>query len=216
MKNEMEKFINQHASEFDTEIPNSKIWDTIEKNLSETKKQKVFSIRDIYKYCSAAAVFFITITSMYFLCFKNPKIATEVGPDNAKINLVLPQQKIEDTFYNEKQISNENMIALTPEYASNIKQNFKTIQIKQEKLKSETKDNPKLYKRFVEDLKTLDSTYKMLEQQAEYSPNRDIIIQAMMQNLALKSELLARQLTIMNEFKNIKNQQNEKNNTRNM
>ena len=44
--------------------------------------------------------------------------------------------------------------------------------------------------------------------QAETSPNRDVIIKAMMQNLALKAELLARQLSIINEFKNTKNEKN--------
>lgn len=216
MKSKIEKFIQQNAKEFDTETPNAAVWDTVEKNILPQKKQKVFLLKDIFKYSAAAAVFFIVLTSAYFLLRNNKQIERPNTSETANTKPILPNEKKEDSFFTEPQKSIAEVENLIPEYATEANSQYKTIKAKQAKLKSATKDDPNLYKQFTADLKTLDSTYKMLEMQAENSPNRDVIIKAMMQNLALKAELLARQLTITNEIKNNKNKQNEKNNTRNM
>jgi hypothetical protein len=49
----------------------------------------------------------------------------------------------------------------------------------------------------------------MLKRQAAQTPNKDVIIKAMMQNLQLQAELLNRQLMIFNQIKNTKNLKNE-------
>ncbi|HKC36493.1 MAG TPA: hypothetical protein VKB95_10540, partial [Chitinophagaceae bacterium] len=58
---------------------------------------------------------------------------------------------------------------------------------------------------------TLDSSYRLLREQATQSMNGDVIIKAMIQNLQLQSELLGRQLMIIHECKTIKTSKNEKN-----
>ena len=78
---------------------------------------------------------------------------------------------------------------------------FDVIQTRQQELKAATAANPELYKAFISDLQVLDSTYQMLQKQAISTPNRDVIIKAMLQNLKLQSELLYRQLMISNELK---------------
>jgi hypothetical protein len=50
-----------------------------------------------------------------------------------------------------------------------------------------------------------------LREQADQSMNRDVIIKAMIENLKLKSELLGRQLMIINEIQTTKTSKNEKN-----
>ena len=77
-------------------------------------------------------------------------------------------------------------------------------------MKDATADRPELYKQFSNDLRVLDSSYRMLQTQAAQSPNRDVIMKAMIQNLQLQAELLYRQLLISNEIKNNKTQKNEK------
>lgn len=216
MKSKLEKFIQQNAKELNTETPNASVWETIEKNMLPVKKHKAFSLKVIYKYSAAAAIFFVVIISAYFLFVKNKQIETPSASEIAKTNSKFQDYKIEDSILDEKKLNGNKIENLMPEYANEAKQHYKTIEVKQAKLKSATKDDPNLYKQFTADLKILDSTYKMLEIQAETSPNRDVIIKAMLQNLALKAELLARQLAITNEFKNNKNKENEKNNTRNM
>ena len=208
MKSELEKFVSQNAKELDTETPSNKVWDAIEKNIAPAKKEKVFLLKDIYKWSAAAAVLFMLLTTAYFVWVKVPKTVQQGQTELAKIDTVLPPQKVEDTLPNEIQNVPINLATIPPEYVSEAKMIHQTIDVKKEKLKSATKEDPKLCRQFADDLKTLDSTYKMLEMQAETSPNRDVIIKAMMQNLALKAELLARQLSIINEFKNTKNEKN--------
>ena len=49
----------------------------------------------------------------------------------------------------------------------------------------------------------------MLQKQALHTPNRDLIMKAMLQNLQLQAELLYRQLLITNELKQNKQQTND-------
>jgi hypothetical protein len=67
-----------------------------------------------------------------------------------------------------------------------------------------------LYSQFSEDLAALDSSYRVLKTQAVQTPNREVVIRAMLQNLQLQAELLGKQLRILKEFKNTKTGKNEK------
>jgi uncharacterized protein (DUF2237 family) len=126
----------------------------------------------------AAAVVCIVLTSVYFVYVK--------GKDNQGIIAKQPEQQLNN---------------ISPEDKSLLNNEFKIIQTRQQELKAATADNPELYKAFLSDLQVLDSTYQMLQKQAATTPNRDVIIKAMMLNLKLQSELLYRQLMITNEIK---------------
>jgi hypothetical protein len=197
MSSPLEKFMNNNRKDFDSENPSAKVWENIEKNVPVKKNDKVFSIKDIYKWSAAAAVLFIALTSAYFLIIRKPAIEVVVKTEKA----------IDPNTGNQNDIG-----IIAPEFASEAKQFYRIIETKQQELKSMTKDQPNLYNQFAMDLSTLDSSYRVLKNQAAITPNRDVIIKAMMQNLQLQAELLSRQLMIINDFKNTKNQNNEKNN----
>jgi hypothetical protein len=175
MSNKLEQFIQEHRIEFNNDRPSANIWDEIEATLPKKKVAKVVTINTLYKWMAAAAVVCIVLTSVYFVYF-NEKID----------NPVSSQQRIQN---------------LSPEYASQLNRGVEMIQTRQQELKAATVDNPELYQAFLSDLQVLDSTYKILQKQAASTPNRDVIIKAMMQNLQLQAELLYRQLLITNEFK---------------
>jgi hypothetical protein len=176
MSSKLEQFIKEHRSEFNDERPSKNVWDEIETTLpAQNKKAKVVSLGNVYKLMAAAAVVCIVLTSVYFVYFKEKT-------DKPAIT----QQPIQE---------------MSPEYKSQINREFEVIQTRQQELKAATADNPELYKAFLSDLQILDSTYQMLQKQAATTPNRDVIIKAMMQNLKLQSELLYRQLMISNDFK---------------
>jgi hypothetical protein len=197
MSSPLEKFMNNNRKDFDSENPSAKVWENIEKNVPVKKNDKVFSIKDIYKWSAAAAVLFIALTSAYFLIIRKPAIEVVVKTEKA----------IDPNTGNQNDIG-----IIAPEFAAEAKQFYRIIETKQQELKSMTKDQPNLYNQFAMDLSTLDSSYRVLKNQAAITPNRDVIIKAMMQNLQLQAELLSRQLMIINDFKNTKNQNNEKNN----
>jgi hypothetical protein len=187
MSSNLEKFANRNRSEFDTEHPSADVWSKIEKTLPIKKQAKVFSLKDIYKFSAAAAVLCIVLTSVYFLYIRQQK--TETAQVETKSN-------------------NPELKGIAPEYIAEAKQVFNAIETRQEELKEATADNPELYNQFLDDLKLLDSTYNMLQKQAAVTPNKDVIMKAMLQNLQLQAELLYRQLLITNDIKKQTKQNN--------
>lgn len=190
MSSNLEKFVNRNRSEFDTEHPSNDVWKKIEQTIPVKKKEaKLFSLRDIYKFSAAAAVLCIVLTSVYFIYIRSQK--NDSAPVAEAGKNVSPLKGI------------------TPEYAAEAKQVFNAIETRQEELKEATADNPELYKQFLSDLQLLDSTYTMLQKQAAVTPNKDVIMKAMLQNLQLQAELLYRQLMITNDIKKQTKQNNE-------
>lgn len=183
--NNIEKFIQQNRSSFDEDRPSQDVWNEIEAALPR-KKAKQFTIRDLYKFTAAAAIICITITSVYFLYIKKKNTET--------VSTLQPTT------------TNDDLKKLNPEYAAEANQFYQAIAARQEQLKTATTNEPELYKEFLSDLQVLDSTYKMLQKQALHTPNRDVIMKAMLQNLQLQAELLYRQLLITNELKQNKQQ----------
>lgn len=195
MSNELEKFIRKNRDDFDDANPSGNVWKRIEGSLPPQKRAKRFTITDVYKWSAAAAVFFIALTSAYFVFIR--EYSHETSPVS-----------------NEPQTSpsrNDNMNSISLEFVTEFKEATAEVQNRQRELRSAIANNPELYKKFQLDLNTLDSSYRLLREQAGQSVNPDVIIKAMIQNLQMQSELLGRQLMIIKEFKTTKTPKNEKN-----
>jgi len=199
MSSNLEKFIRKNRGDFDDADPSNKVWKNIEQSLPVKKEEKHFTIRDIYKWSAAAAIFFIALTSVYFLFIKKTP-----GSDPGKTSSVKT-----GTEENSSRLDNFNSISI--EYATQFKQAEQAVEDRQKQLRAAIANDPALYRKFQQDLNTLDSSYRMLREQASHSLNGDVIIKAMIQNLQLQSELLGRQLIIIHEFKTTKTSTNEKN-----
>ena len=196
MSKELKNFIDENRRAFDDDLPSSTAWQQIERSIGVNKPVKQFSVRDIYKWTTAAAIFFITATCFYFLVIRKN--------DNGIAKTETPAVK---NGSNSTDISR-----MAPEYAAEAKRIYQSIENQQQQLKAIAKEQPELYSQFSEDLAVLDSSYRILKTQAVQTPNREVIIRAMLQNLQLQAELLGKQLGILNEFKNSKTEKNEKNN----
>ena len=79
MSNDFEKFIRKNRSDFDDATPSDNVWKNIEKGIPAKMQARRFTIRDIYKWSAAAAIFFATLTSVYFLLIKK-SIAMKLLP----------------------------------------------------------------------------------------------------------------------------------------
>lgn len=75
------------------------------------------------------------------------------------------------------------------------------IGLKQSELKQLGKGYPALYQQFIGDIKQLDSSYHTLKINLAANPKREMLLEAVIQNLQLQSELLNRQLIIIKEIK---------------
>lgn len=184
MSDNLERFIRQNRRDFDQDQPPAELWSKIETTLPAKKNNKLFTLRDIYKWSAAAALLVIALTSLYFLVIR--KNSHETADTNTQPMKVSPVENI----------------AIAPEDEAAIKEAYHSIGEKQKELQALTADQPGLYQQFLEDLKALDSSYQALKVQAQNSPNRDVLIRAMIQNLRLQAELLSRQLTITNQLNN--------------
>jgi len=199
MSSDLEKFIRKNRGDFDDADPSNKVWKNIEGSLPVKKETKLFTIRDIYKWSAAAAIFFIALTSVYFLFIR--KLPNSDGREIPTVKTNQPT--------NPSRLDNFNSISI--EYATQFKQAEQAVEDRQKQLRVAIANDPALYRKFQQDLATLDSSYRLLRDQASHSVNGDVIIKAMIQNLQLQSELLGRQLMIINEFKTTKTSTNEKN-----
>lgn len=195
MSKKLKHFIEEHRREFDDELPPSNMWEDIERTVQKAKVSKRYTIGDMYKWTAAAAVFFIVVTCFYFL--------------------VVQKNKTDDRFVKGKSEGNNSVSEINkiaPEFAAEADAIFQSIEDRQQALKVIAKEQPALYAQFAEDLSALDSSYRVLRQKATQTPNREVILKAMLQNLQLQAELLAKQLEILNDIKPHKKQKNEENN----
>jgi len=198
MSTDLEKFIRKNRNDFDDANPSGDVWKNIEQSLPVKKTAKRFTLRDIYKWTAAAAVFFIAATSGYFLFIKKQNVSNGMQTPTVK-----------ESPANPSHLDYLNNVGV--EYAAEFKEASEQVENKQKELKSAIANDPALYKKFQQDLNILDSSYRMLREQATQSVNGDVIIKAMIQNLQLQSELLGRQLMIIKDFKTTKTSKNEKN-----
>ena len=211
MSSDLEKFIRKNRGDFDDADPSGKVWKNIERVLPVMKparlndfrhsgrEAKRFTIRDIYRWSAAAAIFFIALTSVYFLFIRK-----QAGNEPEKISTVK-----KETGEHSSRFDNVNSISI--EYAAEFKEAEQAVEIRQRELRAAIANDPELYRKFQQDLNTLDSSYRLLREQASQTMNGDVIIKAMIQNLQLQAELLGTQLMIIREFKTTKASTNEKN-----
>ena len=195
MGDQLEKFIGNNRGDFENEIPSGDIWSRIENDLPKKKNARIFSLKEVYKWSAAAAVLCIVLTSVYFLLIRKDSHEPPV---------------VKNPVSTPGPANNFDISSIAPEYADEAKETYRVIEARQQELKSAAAAQPQLYQQFSQDLAALDSSYQVLKNQAVKAPGRELIIRAMMQNLQLQAELLSHQLMIMNQFKNSKNQKDEK------
>jgi len=58
-----------------------------------------------------------------------------------------------------------------------------------------------LYRQFAKDINQLDSAYRVLKITLTTNPNQEMLLEAMIRNLQFQSDLLNRQLLIIQEIK---------------
>jgi hypothetical protein len=86
----------------------------------------------------------------------------------------------------------------------------KLVEIKHRELKNIEKEEPLLYRQFLSDVNKLDSVYQDLQKQLPSHPNRQQLLEAMLQNLQLQMGLLNHQLDIIKQINNSKKSAYEK------
>ncbi len=184
----LREYITEHRREFDATPAPPGAWDRIEANI-DAGRTGVARTRRLYAWWMVAAS--VVIVAGIGWLVSTRQMGSTTNEDTAPSLVEAPGS----------------------EYSLEAKRIFLQINEQQKQLRTLAADAPQLYRRFQQDLRALDSAYRELENQALHTPNHDVILDAMMQNLELQAGLLQKQLQILKEYNNQK-QKNEKNNLR--
>ena len=235
MNNRLEQFVRDHREEFDTEEPDNNIWDKISRDLDPGKKKQASVIRMQNRWIrwSAAAILILLVGGGALWYLKAGKghqpidVAhqgtspnsdtnnTKTTPDNLAQTPVAtnpPTDKnpeLANTRPDEKSEAKEGS-QLDASVNEEMYHYAKLVEIKHRELKAIKKDEPLLYKQFAADVDKLDSVYHGLQEQLPKNPNREQILEAMLQNLQLQMGLLNHQLDIIRQINHSKKTEYEK------
>ena len=189
MKSRFEQYIEQHRDEFDSEDPSPDSWQKLHAKIAGEKKP-------VIKH----------------LFFKSWLIAAAMTGIAALLVLTLIKSPSADPLaVNTSGESTELLNEINPTYAKEVYHFTQLIEIKQNELKKMQKADPVLYNSFIKDITRLDSSYNALKTQLPENPNREQLLEAMIQNLRLQTDLLNEQLMIIQKIKQSKNKINETN-----
>jgi hypothetical protein len=193
MKRNLEDFIAHNREAFDTDEPGPQVWRDIEKKLVPGEKKSAGKTIAFRKWLVAAGMIFAISAGALFLINHNTKLLSTTQPATGSDS----QQDILDE--------------INPVYAREVYHFTQLIEIKQNELRQIGKDQPELYSQFMGDITKLDSSYNTLKKELPANPNREQLLEAMIQNLQLQTELLNQQLRIIKQIKQSKTGSHESN-----
>jgi hypothetical protein len=194
MSNQLEDFVRDNRDHFDSEEPSPQVWKKLDRQLSPKKNNgKVIAMRFI-RLSAAAAIIILAGFGVYSLII------------NKKENDTVKKEKTSTPGGT----ANEDILSkINPAYAKEVYHFTQLIELKQGELKQLEKDNPELYKQFLTDIEKLDSSYNALKKELPDNPNREQLLEAMIQNLRLQTEVLNQQLEIIQKIKHSKSNSDE-------
>ena len=189
MSDKLQQYIDDNREAFDAEEPKSSVWNAVQQKMKGSKSIRVYFRKGLTWAASVAALMILSLT-IYSLSRNNgDKIPEEPGSTAAEPTEIIDM--------------------IDPMQARQITQFQEIIELKQSELKLLEKEEPVLYKEFISDINSLDSAYSALKSKLPENPNREMLLEAMISNLQLQSELLSRHLKIIKEIKQ-KNSGHEK------
>ncbi|HMH33435.1 MAG TPA: hypothetical protein VK543_10415 [Puia sp.] len=225
MSNHLEQFIKDHREEFDSEEPVKKVWDNIPQPAVPAKAQQTKVIRfQFLRWSVAAAVLVLVAGGFWFFNRSDSKPASNnlvtapVPSDNGKIVdspihqqvVVVPVDTASSVKSNPGPVNTNHEPTAEDDAAQELIHFAGLVEIKHRQLKKIEKDEPLLYRQFAGDVNKLDSVYHSLKRQLPKNPNREQLLEAMIQNLQLQMGLLNHQLDIIKQINHSKKSAYEK------
>ncbi|HVU84317.1 MAG TPA: hypothetical protein VHC50_05730 [Puia sp.] len=235
MNQRLEQFVHDHREDFDTEEPAKKVWDKIRLDMEPPKEKKTIILRLTRTTLSVAAAILLAIAVGFWylgsrstttagtqegqLATKSPDVkpsgseATAAlhppvdttqksdvpAPEKEQMAVTQPKEEKDNGPQDEESIIHEEM-----------KHYARLVELKHEELKTIEKDEPLLYKQFASDAYKLDSVYHGLRKELPNHPNKEQLLEAMLQNLQLQMGLLNHQLDIIKQINHSKQKAYEK------
>ena len=228
MSNRLEDFVRNNREDFDRFDPGPVVWNNIQQQLKKPAEKKgiLISITTLRWSAAAAIIIFLGAGAWYFIVHnkttqkqefvkKDPTPATSNNlPETPAPVIAKTAPVAEDTATGNKTTDKNTSIASRPAEENDANEELvhytRLVEIKQRQIRRIEKDEPLLYSKFAGDFSKLDSTFHILKKQLPVNPNREQILEAMIQNLQYQEALLSQQLNIIKKINNTKKQAYEK------
>ncbi|MBB6112798.1 hypothetical protein SAMN05421821_12222 [Mucilaginibacter lappiensis] len=183
MSKRFEDFIKNNKEEFDEIEPSADLWSKIEQslNMPEELPKKLE-------------------TKTFSLAFVLRVAASVIVVMGIGFGIYLQSQKAAKTV---------DLAAINPEYAKQQMHYASLVETKLTELKSVSKADPQLYKEFSAEIAKMDSTYKRLNADLATSPNQERVLRAMIRNLQVQTEVLNQQLSVIEQYNQMKKDQKD-------
>jgi hypothetical protein len=180
MSKRLEEFIKMNREEFDDLEPSADLWGRIEKHLPAQevplKKREKKTFSLGFVLSVAASVMVVMCIGFAYYLHANEKHS---GIDFAAINPVYAKQQVQYTSM---------------------------IESKRTELKAIAASDPELYKEFSAEIAQMEATYKELSADLATSPNQERVLRAMIHNLRIQTDVLNRQLSVIEQMHKMKNE----------
>jgi hypothetical protein len=226
MSRKLEQFVKDNRDAFDKFEPGPVVWNNIQQQLKKpAEKEGILISMRVLRWSAAAAVVVLMGLGVYYFISNsnnhNP-LKQEIAKGQPKTNnlpVITPRDSSVEAPVNKDKIvpekvndnaqlaKNENEDAA---YNEEIIHYTRLVELKQNQLMKIKKDEPLLYQQFAGDINKLDSTFHTLKKQLPLNPNREQILEAMIQNLQFQEALLNQQLNIIKKINNTKKEAYEK------
>ncbi|WP_205501760.1 anti-sigma factor [Rufibacter psychrotolerans] len=196
MKDRLKDFVQAHRDEFDTFTPRPDLWQDIAAELQQEevkptmavepeREARVISINwhHAWRYAAAVAMLIMVAFSAYYYMNNGAQPSGTVAATQP-----VPLEKIAP-----------EVPQLETRFASVIEQ--KEAQLREYDLKALGMD-----KEWEREAATLDSAYTELKKELYTTPNKDVVVEAMRDNLKMRIAILNRQLQVLENIQQVKKQ----------
>jgi hypothetical protein len=188
-KDNIEKFITQNREAFDSEEPDMKVWAAIQKGMKQGKSVRMVPMYRLWQV--AASIILLLGTGIGWLIYENKQLQKNAALPlsvNAAFTVTLDQ--------------------IAPELAEAEDFYTRQIQLKSTELSRYDLKKLGLAKDYETELKKLNEAYDELKNDF-YKTGSERVVEAMIQNLQYRMELLNKQLEILEKVQKQTLQKNE-------
>ena len=180
-KDRLERFVRDNRSGFDTEEPDTRLWEKIESRLApplqDTPRQlnnSRWKRQITYDWRVAAAVIVLFLAGI--LVYVNGEYGLTRDPQ---------------------------MAIQLPAYAKEVNQYTQIINEKRSRIKKLAAHKPELYSDFASELDRLEKAYVGLRSELPQSPDPETLLHAMVRNLQWQVDLLNQQIIIIERIEKV-------------
>jgi hypothetical protein len=225
MSKQLDNFVKNNREEFDKFEPGPVVWHNIQQQLKKPSGKGILIPMRTIRWSAAAAIIIVLGAGAWWMMTKQPPAGTNnyaARTDSPALKNEAPAIAQQEPVKEHNTETPHETNSTTPGRPSTdarlapqdedadsqeeLVHYTRLVELKQHQIKRMAKDEPMLYRQFAGDFNRLDSTFHILKKQLPVNPNREQILEAMIQNLQYQEALLNQQLNIIKKIKHTKKQ----------